>query len=109
MKNSHANTSLTARLAAIALSAALLAPLAAKAGDREQNELQREVERGQVRPLSEILAVVRNRIPGDVVKVEVERRDRRWLYEIRIVDASGRVFEIYVDANSAAIERIKEK
>jgi uncharacterized membrane protein YkoI len=96
-------------LAGIALLAALLAPLAAQAGEREQNELHRQVERGEVQALSEILAVVRRRVPGDVVKVEVERHDGRWLYEIRVVDPKGRVFEIYVDAANATIERIKEK
>ena len=96
-------------MAAIALLAALLAPLPAQAGEGEQNELHRQVERGEVQALSEILAVVRQRLPGDVVKVEVERHDGRWLYEIRVVDAKGRVFEVYVDAAKATIERIKEK
>ena len=68
-----------------------------------------EVERGEVRPLSDILAVVRKRVPGDVVKVEAERRDGRWLYEIRVVDDKGRVFEVHVDASNATIERIREK
>jgi hypothetical protein len=109
VKNDRPYIVLRSQFAAIALFLPLLAPLATQAGEREQNELHREVERGEVRPLSDILAVVRKRLPGDVVKIEVERRDGRWLYEIRVVDDKGRVFEVHVDASNATIERIREK
>ena len=39
----------------------------------------------------------------------VERRKGRWLYEFRVVDEKGRLYEIYVDAKTAEIERIKAK
>lgn len=109
VKNDRPYIALRSQFAALALLVPLLAPLATQAGEREQNELHREVERGEVRPLSDILAVVRKRLPGDVVKIEVERRDGRWLYELRVVDDKGRVFEVHVDAGNATIERIREK
>ena len=36
-------------------------------------------------------------------------RTRRWRYEFRVVDGQGRLFEVYVNARSGEIERIKEK
>jgi uncharacterized membrane protein YkoI len=97
----------------IAIATALLIPLLASvsshADNREQNELRHEVERGEVRPLSEILAVVREKLPGDVVKVEIEHDGGRWIYEFRVVDGKGRVFEVHVDARTAVVERIEEK
>ena len=33
----------------------------------------------------------------------------RWLYEFRVVDSKGRLFEVYVDARSGEIDEVKEK
>lgn len=74
-----------------------------------QNELRRDVERGAAKPLSEILAVVRQRLPGEIVKVRAEHDGGRWMYELRILDEKGRVFEVHVSAQTATIERIREK
>lgn len=94
---------------AIALLLPLPAAVSAQVDSREQNELRQEVERGDVRTLPEILAVVGEKVPGDVVKVEIEHDGDRWIYEFRVVDDKGRVFEVHVDARTAVIERIKEK
>ena len=67
------------------------------------------VERGEIRPLADILAAIRDKLPGEVAGVEVERKDGRWVYEFRVVDGKGRLFEVYVDAHNAKIERIQEK
>ncbi len=99
------------RLAAIAIALFLpsLAPVSAQANSREQDRLRQEVERGDARPLSEILSVVGEKVPGDVVKVEIEHDGDRWIYEFRVVDGKGRIFEVYVDARTATIKRIREK
>jgi len=81
----------------------------AGARDRDHDAVRRAVERGDIRPLAEILAAVRGQLPGEVVGVEIEQKNGRWLYEFRVVDRSGRLFEVYVDARTAKIERIKEK
>jgi uncharacterized membrane protein YkoI len=44
-----------------------------------------------------------------VVGVEIEQKKGRWFYEFRVADAKGRLFEVYVDARSGMIDRIKEK
>jgi uncharacterized membrane protein YkoI len=74
-----------------------------------REEVRRAVETGEIRSLADILNAVRSKLPGDVAGVEVERKDGRWLYEFRVVDGQGRLFDVYVDARSGAIERIKEK
>lgn len=89
---------------------ALVLPFAAAHADgRERDELQRQVERGEIRPLSEILAAVRSALPGEVVKVEVERHHDAWVYEVRVLGTQGRIFQVYVDARSATVQRVKEK
>jgi uncharacterized membrane protein YkoI len=97
----------------VSLMAAFVLPFGetarAQSGGHRQNELRRDVERGEVRPLSEILAAVRQKFSGEVVKVEVERHDGRWMYELRVLADNGRILEIHVDARTAAVERVKEK
>jgi uncharacterized membrane protein YkoI len=44
-----------------------------------------------------------------VLGVEAERRKGQWVYEFRVVDGNGRLYEVYVDGKSGAIDRIKEK
>jgi uncharacterized membrane protein YkoI len=94
---------------ALAISAAALPPTAARADGHEQDELHQAVERGDIRSLADILAAIRDQLPGEVAGVEVERKNGHWIYEFRVVDGRGRLFEVRVDARSAAIERVKEK
>lgn len=91
----------------IVLAAVLLAtgPLAA----RDHDAIRHAVETGEIRALTEILNDVRTKLPGEIVGVKVERDDGRWFYEFRTVDSKGQVFEVYVDAHSGKIERVKEK
>jgi uncharacterized membrane protein YkoI len=76
---------------------------------REQDMVRQAVERGEIKPLADILATVRNKLPGEVVKVEIEQKRDRWFYELRVLDARGRLFEVYIDAQTGVIDRVKEK
>ncbi len=88
------------------------APRAADARDQDElrrDEVRRAVENGEIHSLTDILSTLRGKLPGEVAGVEIEHEGSRWLYEFRIVDSQGRLFEVYVDARSGEIERIKEK
>ena len=75
---------------------------------RDHDAVRRAVEAGEIRPLRKSNAI-RGKLPGEIAGVEIERKNGRWLYEFRVVDRQGRLFEVYVDARSGEIERIKEK
>ena len=97
-------------LAAAALGT--VAPRMADARDQDQlrrDEVRRAVETGEIHSLADILSALRGKLPGDVAGIEIEHEGGRWRYEFRVVDSQGRLFEVYVDARSAEIERIKEK
>jgi uncharacterized membrane protein YkoI len=94
------------------LAGAMLAASAAVASDRDERapeDVRRAVEAGEIRSLADILAAVRGKLPGEVAGVEIERERGRWLYEFRVIDGKGRLYEVYVDARSGTIEKIKEK
>lgn len=61
---------------------------------------------GEIRPLPEVLAVARQKLPGEVVKVELEREDGIWVYEIKILTPSGKRREIEIDARTLAVIKI---
>ena len=76
---------------------------------RDHDDARRAVDAGEIRPLADILNAVKSKLPGDVVGVKLEREAGAWMYEFRVVDDRGRLFEIHVDARSGEVERTKEK
>lgn len=97
-------------LAVPLLAGYLLAPMPAAAGDKgAPDAVRRAVEAGEIKSLADILASLRGKLPGEVAGVEIERERGRWIYEFRLVDDKGRLYEAHVDARSGEIERIKEK
>jgi uncharacterized membrane protein YkoI len=99
-------------LAVPLLAGVLLAPAPAAASDHDRgapDAVRRAVEAGEIKSLADILASLRDKLPGQVAGVEIERERGRWIYEFRLVDDKGRLYEAYVDARSGEIERVKEK
>jgi uncharacterized membrane protein YkoI len=87
-----------------------LAAFAARAdGGRDHDVARQAVERGEIKPLAEILQVVRDRFPGEIASVKIERERGRLSYEFRIVGARGRLLEVHVDAATGEIDRSGEK
>jgi uncharacterized membrane protein YkoI len=95
--------------AAVLVIAAMLAAVSSPLCADERDDMRDAVERGDIRSLADILAALHGKLPGEVAGVEIERKNGRWLYEFRVVDEKGRLFEVYVDARTATIERTKEK
>lgn len=96
--------------AAAVLLAAVPQPAAARDNDEHRrDEVRRAVEAGEIKSLADILKAVRGKLPGEVAGVEIEHKDGRWRYEFRVVDGQGRLFDVYIDARSGEIDRIKEK
>ncbi len=94
------------------LAAALFvaAPTAGASDDEhDRDAVHRAVEAGEIKSLADILAAVRSKLPGNVAGVEIEREHGRWRYELRVVDDKGRLYEVYIDARSGEIEKVKEK
>jgi uncharacterized membrane protein YkoI len=86
------------------------APSLARGDDPERrDEVRRAVEAGEVLPLAQILERLRGKVSGDVTGIEINREGGRWQYEFRVIERSGRVLEVHVDARTGNIERIEEK
>ena len=92
----------------IALAASFAAPTAL-ADDDDHIEARRLLQRGEILPLNHILRIVQQRVPGDVIEVELDRSSRRgWEYEIKVLTATGRVKEVDVNAHTGEIRKIED-
>lgn len=77
-------------------------------GNREEHDLAREaLGRGDVLPITRILALAAQRVPGEVVEVKLETRRTPLLYELKILTPSGVVREVHIDARNGVI--VKEE
>jgi uncharacterized membrane protein YkoI len=90
-------------------SAAVLPAAAALDESHDQDAARQAVESGEIRPLADILAAVRGKLPGEIVGVEIERTKGHWIYEFRVLDGKGCLFEVSVDARSGEIDQTQEK
>ena len=74
------------------------------AGPSADHEAAYELSReGRILPLEQILEQQRRDRPGRVLEVELEREDGRLVYELELLDAGGRVWELYYDAASGQL------
>ena len=71
------------------------------AGDRiRQEEVRRLRAAGQILPMETILSRAQALQPGQLIEVEFERDDGRYVYELKIIDAQDRVHELQFDART---------
>ncbi|MGH1573081.1 PepSY domain-containing protein [Methylobacterium sp. P31] len=90
--------------------AATLCLLAALAGigpparaSEDADRARRALEKGEIRPLDDVLRAAREAAPGDVVSVDLKHDEGHWLYKLRILGADGKRRTVKVDAGSLKI------
>ncbi len=90
---------------AVAVLMMTLQPALAQEDDPEpDHELARQaLQRKEILPLDQVLAAIRDRVPGEIVEIELEREKDRWIYEVEIIDEAGRMRDVLVDAKNAEI------
>jgi uncharacterized membrane protein YkoI len=79
-------------------------------GERKDHDRARQaLEKGRARPLVEILAQVKDQLGGEIIGVEFERKNERYVYEFKVVTPGGHLREVYVDALTAEIVRSEDE
>lgn len=103
-------TSMKSGIPLLFLAAALagLPAAGALAGKDDHVEARELLRRGEIVPLARVLEVVRQRVPGDVIEVELDRDDGLWRYKVKVLTPAGQVRKLYLDARNANVVRIKD-
>ena len=89
---------------------AALAGVPAWAGGKDDHDHDRAraaVQAGEVLPLPVLLERLRYSHPGEIFEVELERDDSRWIYELKLLQADGRLVRLEVDARTAEVLEIR--
>ncbi len=73
--------------------------------DRKRILQQREAEK--IRPLEEIMKMVKSQIRGELIETEFEFEDGVPIYEFKYIKKTGVVMELYVNARTGKIIREK--
>jgi uncharacterized membrane protein YkoI len=98
-------------LLAALLPAFLALPLnsSARGGSEGHDRARAALQAGEILPLPTIMARVAQSHPGHVLEVELEREDERWIYELKLLQPSGGLLKLEIDAKSGAVIRQKMK
>jgi uncharacterized membrane protein YkoI len=75
----------------------------------EQDRARAAVQAGKVLPLKTLLERLEREHPGQVLEVELEQDDGRWIYEIKLLQPGGRLVKLELDAASGALLQRKER
>ena len=90
-------------------SLALLLATAPVHADSDQDRARAAVQAGQVLPLKTVLERLERDHPGQVLEVELEHDDGRWVYEVKLLQAGGRLVKLEVDAGSGEVLKRRER
>ena len=99
-------------LAVCVWGACALAVLPVAARDKHDHDRARQaVQAGQVLPLPTVLDHLQREVPGQVLEVELERDDGRWIYEVKLLQAGGRLVKLELDAASGEVlqRRVRDR
>ncbi len=75
--------------------------------DDSRDRIQKAVALGKMKSLATLQKILRQRVSGDIVSVELLRRGRRPVYEFRVLKPNGRVVEVNIDAATGSILHIE--
>ena len=96
-------------IAVLLLSLALAtAAIADPHHDDDAARIRLAVAHGKLVPLPRILAAAQQRVPGEVLKVELEEIGDRLGYEMKVLTPDGRVREIELDARTGVIIKVQD-
>lgn len=78
---------------------------ATAAADSDQDRALAAVQAGQVLPLKTLLERLERDHPGQLLEVELEDDDGLLIYEVKLLQADGRLVKLKVDAASGEVLR----
>lgn len=83
---------------------ALLCAGPSQAGDaHDQDRARQALEAGEILPLRTILEKIERNYPGQVMEVDLERKETRWVYEIKVLRTGGELIKLKLDARDGAL------
>ena len=64
-------------------------------------------QRGDILPLEKIAEHARAAKLGKLIDIELEQKHGRWIYEAEVLDETGRVWELKLDARTGSVLKME--
>ncbi|MBA4326889.1 MAG: peptidase [Polaromonas sp.] len=90
------------RLLALLVGGLALLPAWSDSKD-DHNRARQALQAGQVLPLGKVLERLERDHPGQVMEVELEQEEGRWIYEVKLLQPQGQLVKLKLDARTAAL------
>ncbi|WP_254869230.1 PepSY domain-containing protein [Vibrio diazotrophicus] len=74
--------------------------------DEDQDEVYDAVQKGLIKPFSELYAAIDNQLNGRLIKVELEEDDSEWIYDLKLVH-EDKVIRVEYNATTLELMSIK--
>ncbi len=87
----------------------LLTGVWASPSEHDHDRAERAVQAGQALPLQNVLQKLQTDYPGQVLEVELEHDDGRWIYEIKLLQAGGQLRKLKLNAQTGEVLQSKLK
>jgi uncharacterized membrane protein YkoI len=71
--------------------------------DQGHDRARRASAGGQILTMTELLGRIHTQVTGRILDAELEHEDGAWIYEIKVLDPEGRLYELVVDAKSGRV------
>jgi uncharacterized membrane protein YkoI len=72
--------------------------------DEDHDRAREALARGDILPLTRILAVIeRELVGGRVIDIDFDHDNNRYVYEVEAVSRDGRLVELSIDASTGAV------
>ena len=77
--------------------------------ERDHERARAAVQAGAVLPLPTLLERLLRTHPGQVLELELEHDDGRWIYEVKLLQANGQLLKLDLDAGTGRVLQLKRK
>lgn len=81
----------------------LFSPLHMAQADNDHIEARHLLNSGEILALDMILKNVRQKFPGKILDIELEREDHEIAYEVEVLGDDGIVKEVYINARTGKV------
>ena len=96
-------------LALAVLATGAVAPDIGASEARDHERARAAVQAGEVLPLPALLARLQRTHPGQVLELELEREEGRWVYEVKLLQADGRLLKLALDARTGQVLELRRQ
>ncbi|MFA5522297.1 MAG: PepSY domain-containing protein [Castellaniella sp.] len=107
--SSHRHTALRLLTPVLALAMTLAAPVSMADSRRDYEFAHQALQQGRMLSLRAVLDRVTAEYAGEPVKIEFERDDGIYLYEIKLIQPSGTLLKLEVDAITGELIKLKRR